>query len=294
MKLPKSWTKVTTFSKILATILFVSLPCVGFYFGVKYQRLITSSNQVITTTSSNTLPTPSILSPPPTNIDSSSIDETQVTSQKIHLYPAYGADQNTQINKIHIISLLFVPKDITTPVKSEWLSNMNTTDLKIKNFFEKQFNHKIKISYQVVSEPIIGEQDISNYSPSSLVQEAKAKTSNRAIHDSYNVWMIYLVRDQELTKNIIGGNLGGLVNQQSATQYEFWLDNNMINVTGIIGSAHEFAHVLGIPHPWELPSNTTHDPNYGNTPGDLMGYSNNGLGLDDLYIREDVKKEMGL
>ena len=38
MKLSESWTKVTLLSKIIAMALFVSLPFIGFYFGVKYQQ----------------------------------------------------------------------------------------------------------------------------------------------------------------------------------------------------------------------------------------------------------------
>lgn len=36
MKLPQSWTTVTTLSKILALAMFVGLPFIGFYFGNKY------------------------------------------------------------------------------------------------------------------------------------------------------------------------------------------------------------------------------------------------------------------
>jgi len=38
MKLPESWITVTLFSKILAILLFVSLPFIGFYFGNKYRQ----------------------------------------------------------------------------------------------------------------------------------------------------------------------------------------------------------------------------------------------------------------
>ena len=165
---------------------------------------------------------------------------------------------------------------------------MDKVDSKIKSFFEKQFAYNIEITYKIVSQPIKGKLNISEYTPSALAQEAKEQTSNLAVNDSHNIWMVYLVRDPDYKKNIIGGNLGGLASLQAATQFEFWLDNDMINSSGLGGSAHEFAHALGIPHPWELPSNTTHDPNYGNVPGDLMGYSNSGLNLDNLYIRDDV------
>mgnify|MGYP000856599002 CR=1 FL=1 len=41
MKLPNFLTKVTLFSKILAIILFVSLPFIGFYLGYQYRQKIT-------------------------------------------------------------------------------------------------------------------------------------------------------------------------------------------------------------------------------------------------------------
>lgn len=41
MKLPQSWTTVTLLSKILAILLFVSLPFIGFHLGKKYQQSIT-------------------------------------------------------------------------------------------------------------------------------------------------------------------------------------------------------------------------------------------------------------
>ena len=42
MTLPKSFTTVTTFSKILALVMFVTLPIVGFYLGIKYQNTLSS------------------------------------------------------------------------------------------------------------------------------------------------------------------------------------------------------------------------------------------------------------
>lgn len=45
MKLPKYFTTVTPFSKALAMILFIALPFVGFWFGVKYQTV----NKIVTT-----------------------------------------------------------------------------------------------------------------------------------------------------------------------------------------------------------------------------------------------------
>ena len=40
MNLPKSLTTVTIFSKILAALLFLLLPLIGFCLGIKYQAAI--------------------------------------------------------------------------------------------------------------------------------------------------------------------------------------------------------------------------------------------------------------
>lgn len=45
MKLPLSFTKVTPLSKTFAMVLFVLLPFIGFFFGVKYQQLATDTPQ---------------------------------------------------------------------------------------------------------------------------------------------------------------------------------------------------------------------------------------------------------
>jgi hypothetical protein len=48
MQLPKSFTKVTPLSKILAISLFVSLPFIGLFLGVKYQKsLVNDCNQAL-------------------------------------------------------------------------------------------------------------------------------------------------------------------------------------------------------------------------------------------------------
>lgn len=47
MQLPKSFTTVTTLSKILAIILFASLPFAGFYFGIKYKSLMSEETVVV-------------------------------------------------------------------------------------------------------------------------------------------------------------------------------------------------------------------------------------------------------
>ncbi len=40
MPIPKSWTKVTAFSKFLAMFLLITLPFAGFYLGIQYQSTL--------------------------------------------------------------------------------------------------------------------------------------------------------------------------------------------------------------------------------------------------------------
>jgi len=64
------WNKVTTLSKILALILFVALPFIGFYLGVRYadivKKMLTAGDQATTTVkdiTSEVISAPSITTP---------------------------------------------------------------------------------------------------------------------------------------------------------------------------------------------------------------------------------------
>lgn len=226
------------------------------------------------------------------------VTEKTNTEQKIiHLYPYYGVNPKQSINNLNIIGIMFRPKNIDTTVKPEWTTNMDKIFGEIKQFFEQQFRNYVSISYQVVDDAFTGEKNIEDYYPWELAVEVKNKRQSLFKSGAYNVFMIYLIRDSKFEKNVKGGTLGGLANYQAATQYEFWLDYDALNPKepyGIKASAHEFGHALGIPHPWDLPVNTGKDKNSVNLRGDLMGDNYSGLQLKDLYIRDDVKKEMGL
>jgi len=99
MKLPKSWTKVTTFSKIFAMLLFVSSPFVGFYLGINYQQAKHSRqisvenilvNQSITPTPVS-YQEPPTLKPVPTIGDSSDTAWTKYTNSQLRFsfdYPS--------------------------------------------------------------------------------------------------------------------------------------------------------------------------------------------------------------
>jgi len=60
MKLPESFTKVTPLSKIIALILFVSLPFVGFYFGFVYAKSFNYESEHPVCIPKNIIPTTTI------------------------------------------------------------------------------------------------------------------------------------------------------------------------------------------------------------------------------------------
>lgn len=235
----------------------------------------------------------------PTNMVTSTSTFTINRNKNIHLYPYYGADPSTNINNLHIIGIIFRPKDIPPIAKPEWPKNMEKIFQEIQAFYEREFGRNIDITYQVVSETYIGDKNIEEYYPSDLAIELNTKKKEFLKSNTHNIFMIYLIGDPEFKKNIKGGDLGGLPAYNAASQGAFWLDDEALSPKdpyGINGSAHEFGHALGIPHPWELLVNSGKDKQTVNTDsrGDLMGYNNYGFQLKDMHIREDVKKEMGL
>lgn len=230
--------------------------------------------------------------------------QTNVTNKKtIHLYPFYSADPSIKINDLHIVGVFFSAKDIETSIKPEWPKNMEYIFSRIKKFYEREFENNIIITYEVMNQPVRGDKNIGDYSPETYeeVKEIKNKLNITDKDNVHNVLMIYIVEDfSNDNDKIVGirtikGNMGGAAQFSAADQGAFWLDDDAVKVHtyGITGSAHEFGHALGIPHPWEMPANTNHDPNFGNVPGSLMGYSPD-PNLDKNYLRDDVKKGMGL
>jgi len=65
MDIKQQFTTVTRFSKLLALLLLVSLPFIGFYFGMKFQESIVrdTGSIVITPTTLEVSPTPAFVLP---------------------------------------------------------------------------------------------------------------------------------------------------------------------------------------------------------------------------------------
>ena len=94
MQLPKQLTTVTTFSKLLALVLFISFPIAGFWMGTEYQRVITT-DVVLSVPPINPTPTLPPDSPTPTILDPEkgkycqTLDEKQCY-ESAECIPSYG------------------------------------------------------------------------------------------------------------------------------------------------------------------------------------------------------------
>src|SRR5260221_203082 len=87
---------VTTFSKILAMLLFITLPFIGFYLGMKYQEEVTISTPIISKVQK-------ILSPTPTPIIGSATEFKKYSNNNYSFsfqYPSYLTRLEDKLPKI--------------------------------------------------------------------------------------------------------------------------------------------------------------------------------------------------
>lgn len=202
-----------------------------------------------------------------------------------HLYPAFNLDSDTSIETVNVIAGFFVAADIEKEVSLPRKQNLNTVMQDCDEFWEREFDGQMNFVQSVLSTPIVGEKNIAEYDIYSAIAEFKNKTEYYRLPGCYNIWMIYVVRD-DYSQDIGGG--GAVPSAQVAVQYEFWLDDEALiggpitssgefaTQYGTIGSAHEIGHLFGFPHPWNLPVEITGgDPNYGQSGDDVMAYVHN-------------------
>lgn len=98
--MPASLTTVTTFSKIIAMVLFILLPFGGFYFGMTYQQRISSATQVYSPTHAIN-PKLTFTQQPTSTTSAQPSDGT--TNWKTYTNPKFGfqlkSPENTQVNE---------------------------------------------------------------------------------------------------------------------------------------------------------------------------------------------------
>lgn len=118
MKLPKELTTVTKTSKILAFVVFITLPFLGFFLGMNYQSSLDSASQAPTT---DPILPKRISTPTPSQAINTSTWKTYTNTKyyySVKFSSAYKINDNkdTSIMKGAEASLLIVPQDDRGPV----------------------------------------------------------------------------------------------------------------------------------------------------------------------------------
>lgn len=216
--------------------------------------------------------------------------------QPLYTYPEFGLSGAERINDVNIISIVFVPQDADETIPARWRENTVYINNEIKRFFEREFERNMRIT-QSYPKIVYGDMTLDKYTPLSIAREVKQKTKTLNNASAYNVRMVYLVRDKNLDKEYVLDV--SVINQQVHFMYVFWLEDEAITGSdqyGLTGSAHEFGHLLGMPHPWDLPENKGSNAQEVNAEhrGDIMSYDTYGYELKDLYVDPVVKRRMGL
>ena len=212
----------------------------------------------------------------------------------IHLYPAYGLSPAISCSQTRIKIIYFVPKGQEANIYPGWRAAAETAFTQIQAFFQQEFRGHIQIRFDILQDYVAGQQ--TEYPQETVANQEIQNavfTPGGAYYDpifasespsEYTVKMVYYV-------NGAGGNYveipsGAYPWYKYAYNPWFWLEE--LENFGTVNSAHEFGHLLGIPHPWEM------DPPHSDEPGNLMGYSNSGLTLMQCFILAEVKRMMGL
>lgn len=274
--------------------------------------LLSGSYFVFIKTSSDTLSLKNDSMIEPESIDKSKTELMVPTKQcKVYTYQDnynYGIGRHC-LDKVTIKSVYFVARNQISGIKPYWKDNMLDIFTQIKMFYVKEFDNKINIS---IDEPIIiyGERNIEQYSQLEIEQEIRSRIIINTTAD-FTVLMFYPIQGEN-NRRVFDLQYGGgneVRESSSAMNSWFWLDPESLGTittkygtdySGYLGSAHEFSHALGIPHPWEEESNRDKnsgmilDQNYGNDEeGSLMSYGGQeGPLTEKSFIREEVKEKM--
>lgn len=282
---------ITVGLTVISTISFF----VSFKVGAKQNKNVTA--QIIPTATITPLVTP---------ISTQQISKTSTTSQNpspteilpTYKYHLYG-NPHVDISKVKIIGVFLKANDQNETIKDEWSNNIEDSLSRIVNFYSKQFDGKIQFKTAVSKDLIISNKAKNEDSLSNIAKVVKEKTINLQEDGYHNTWIVFHLNSSDTPYGAHGSDY-----YSTAVDSARYLDNpSQVVNNGVLSPgnpdniaihpAHEFGHVLGLPHPWELPENTSHDSNFGNVPEDIMSYTRAYLSLDQMYVRDDMKKEMG-
>ena len=212
----------------------------------------------------------------------------------IHLYPAFGLDPAILCSRTRIKVIYFVPQGQESVIYPGWRAAAQVVFDRVATFFAREFEGHLKIEFDILGAVVIGERaEYPNEAETSAEIQGAVFAPGGAYYDpgfamehagEYTVRMVYYVNGAGGTSVVVPS--GAYPWSRSAYNPWFWLENP--DTYGTVNSAHEFGHLLGMPHPWEM------DPPHPGGPGDIMDYLNSGLTLMQCFVGNEVKRRMGL
>lgn len=215
---------------------------------------------------------------------------TQGGQNKIVLY----ANPEVEVTNLSLLGVYMIAADKESTLISDWKENLTKTLQELKTFYEKELPG-LNVDTVLHPDVISGARQAEEYLLPDFLPEILAKSDIintwHTKEDGHKILIIYI----DGVKGTNEGGYGQSIDKRYVVNPAFWLEDDAIadgDPYGLVGSAHELGHGLGIPHPWEMPENTTNDPNFGNTPGDIMGYANSGKKLMETYFNSSVKAKI--
>jgi hypothetical protein len=217
----------------------------------------------------------------------------------VHLYPAYGVDPSVLCARPRIKIVYFVPRGEEAEALPTWKAEAARRFGEIRAFFGREFAGQVDIRFDIAPQIVVGRK--ARYTQSddvtAEVESALFSPGGRAYDPAfaaggageYVVRMIYYLNLADGKPAELPGG-GAYPLWKIAMNPAFWLDPEGEDAAegGTVNSAHEFGHLLGMPHPWEM------NPPQADSPGNLMGYTTAGFTLAECHIADDVKLAMGM
>lgn len=203
------------------------------------------------------------------------------------------------IDNIALTIVYYIPKGQSPD--SNWLSGLNQNASALKNFFERELGHKVKISYYVYTQPIIATLDYNLDIPNTgseytdgctqalnnAMSEIKPKVKAKYTGD-LNLWAVVF---EGLNCSMGPGNsliVPGYIIDHFTTAGNELLAGKLIS--------HEFGHLLGLPDSYSDPLSMMHNGKQesyysimGHGQGDGQWHS-----LNDEFISDINKERLGI
>lgn len=296
----KKWKKVITISII--SINLILLVYLGSIILAKYlKQYRNDKNQPVNPSGQTPSPTKyPVISIAPSTTPTQTLTPTATTKATIQRSSVhYYLKPEIPIDEIALTLVYYVPK--SSSINERWLDGLKANASALKNFYERELNHKITISYYVYPQPVRSTIDynlnIPNTSPdyenacgqalNSAMSEIKPIVKPKYFGD-LNLWAVIFEG-----LNCSYGPDSNLIVPGYVINYFFDPSSQIMAGKAI---SHEFGHLLGLIDTFNDPQSMVHNGKQesyysimGHGQGDGKWHS-----LDEEFLSDSEKNGLGI